>query len=166
MKICSKCHVEKPLSEFYAVTSLSGLSSRCISCQLKAQAERKTRRQKDRSETLRTLVAPVRTQERVVYFITDETFVKIGVSRSGPALTERFKELQIGNPKPLRLIGVVPGDFHVERKLHGMLVKHHVRGEWFELNRPVRAILGELFPELKSAKALTSREAWKLRQTA
>lgn len=44
---------------------------------------------------------------------------------------KRLKELQGGNPKELKLIGIEAGDMQHERELHGRFRDHRMFGEWF-----------------------------------
>lgn len=66
-----------------------------------------------------------------VYFIQSDGPdgpIKIGVSMS---VKGRMRDLQVANPKPLRLIGKMPGSSRDERKIHRQFKHLHIRGEWF-----------------------------------
>jgi hypothetical protein len=72
-----------------------------------------------------------------LYFIQEEDReVKIG--RTQHSVDSRLRALQTANPSPLQLLSWAPGTAAIERLLHGVLLAHHVRGEWF---RPSPAIL-------------------------
>jgi len=74
-----------------------------------------------------------------VYFISDGQYVKIGLAKDS---YQRLKQLQVANPKDLKLIGVCYGTIRFEKELHRRFESSHVRGEWFE-------ITGELVDFLK-----------------
>lgn len=65
-----------------------------------------------------------------VYFVqgVDGGPIKIGTSRDVGA---RIADLQCASPVRLRLLGSVPGDATLERRLHRRLAHHRVHGEWF-----------------------------------
>ncbi len=67
-----------------------------------------------------------------VYFIQSQGFVKIGFSGN---IKKRFKSLQIGNPEPMRIYGVIPCGPATRRQLedtlHRKLCRERWRGEWF-----------------------------------
>lgn len=45
MKTCSKCHMEKPLTEYYkSARARDGLQTQCMACQLAYAREHRTRR--------------------------------------------------------------------------------------------------------------------------
>lgn len=64
----------------------------------------------------------------VVYFMLSAPHVKIGVTAN---LAKRVSEIRLGNPRHVRLIGVVAGDAALERALHKRFDEKHDRGEWF-----------------------------------
>jgi hypothetical protein len=71
-----------------------------------------------------------------VYFIEADmpgSPVKIGWTNRRPE--ERLIDLRVGTPVALHLLGVIPGDEHLEAMLHRHFADHHVRGEWFSLTR-------------------------------
>lgn len=65
----------------------------------------------------------------VVYFARDGEFIKIGFS--SVAASRRIDDLQCGNPRPISLIGEVPGDRELESNLHQRFSGLRVRREWF-----------------------------------
>ena len=65
----------------------------------------------------------------MIYFITDGRYTKIGYSYEPD---KRLKELQTGNPFPLRLVKVVNGDYGDEGKIHRSLSLYRLNGEWFD----------------------------------
>lgn len=97
-----------------------------------------------------------------LYFIVDEMSgaIKIGLSESPH---HRITILQIGNPNPLRLLGVVEGDFKAERSLHRQWKHLRLQGEWFratsELLAEVRGMVGGMLLEDDRAGIPTERWA-------
>lgn len=75
--------------------------------------------------------------ESYCYFIgnTRMGFVKIGVSKDP---IRRFSAIQTGNPFPLSILCVVPGDEFVEQKLQHAFAPLRMEGEWFKLNTALR----------------------------
>jgi len=67
-----------------------------------------------------------------VYFIQQgkDGPVKIGFTKKEPL--KRLYSLQTANPKPLRLLLSLTGDFELERLIHKKLAHLRLRGEWFE----------------------------------
>lgn len=55
--------------------------------------------------------------------------VKIGFTKSDPE--GRLGNLQNGSPYGLSLEGVIEGELRHEQRIHELLAKHHIRGEWF-----------------------------------
>lgn len=74
-----------------------------------------------------------------VYFVASgESAIKVGVARDEKA---RLKALQIGNPVPLKLLAVVPGDGDTELRLHRAFSDYRISGEWFRLEGPVKELV-------------------------
>lgn len=66
-----------------------------------------------------------------VYFIQADRGgpIKIGVAKDVEA---RLRDLQVGNPFELRVVGQIPNAGQaLERRLHSLLERHRIRGEWF-----------------------------------
>lgn len=64
-----------------------------------------------------------------IYFIQSACgHIKIGTS-TDPEY--RLRELQCGNPQPLKMLGIVCGGPRYERWLHRKFKASRVRGEWF-----------------------------------
>ena len=76
-----------------------------------------------------------------VYFIRCKAFVKIGYATSVP---DRKRELGIGNPFDLEIIGAFKAHPSTENDLHRLLRRHRHRGEWFKLSGPVKQAIQEL----------------------
>jgi len=66
-----------------------------------------------------------------IYLISDGDYVKIGFSKDPD---KRLNQLQIGSPRKLKLLAAFPGGREVELKLHEIMERKRIRGEWFELN--------------------------------
>lgn len=70
-----------------------------------------------------------------VYLVSDGEFTKIGATSY--AVSKRLNELQVGNAKPLTLIGwyEVQNKISTEAHLHDRYKSKNVRGEWFNLTQ-------------------------------
>ena len=74
----------------------------------------------------------------VTYFVTfDDVYVKIGFTKQ---IKERFSALQIAQPQPLKVLGMVDGD--IEFETHRRFATERVHGEWFKLSAVVREFIG------------------------
>ena len=65
-----------------------------------------------------------------IYFITDGKYIKIGFSNGN--IKNRLSDLQVGNRRKLKLLGVMNGDKEDERALHKQFKKDCVSGEWYK----------------------------------
>jgi hypothetical protein len=65
------------------------------------------------------------------YFVRagDDGPVKIGWSVHPK---KRLAELQVGNPYPLEIVGMIPGNRGLEGDLHHIFAEWRLTGEWFE----------------------------------
>lgn len=90
----------------------------------------------DRRDTLR---------QRHVYFILAEGIraVKIGIAYDASA---RLRELQVGSPAKLRLLGTIPGTGRTEQELHQQYIALWLHGEWFRLEGELDNFLKATFP--------------------
>lgn len=68
-----------------------------------------------------------------VYLLADEDneFMKIGTTTK---LFSRIKDIQTGNPRELRIIGLMKGGKKEEEELHERFNRYRKRGEWFYYN--------------------------------
>lgn len=74
----------------------------------------------------------------MIYFIKAKKFVKIGVA-ADPIV--RLKELQTGNPFPLKIAATIPGCFSTEKELHRVFERFRLEGEWFRYDGHLRACI-------------------------
>jgi hypothetical protein len=72
--------------------------------------------------------------KRFVYFVACDGFVKIGVANN---VEKRIRELQVGCPHTLDLIGLAEGGRELEAAYHKRFRKLRVAGEWFRLAPPL-----------------------------
>ena len=72
----------------------------------------------------------------MLYFIRSGQYVKIGVSANPRG---RIASIQTGNPDPIEVLGVVPGDRELEKELHREFAPLHHRGEWFRDDPAIHA---------------------------
>jgi hypothetical protein len=63
-----------------------------------------------------------------VYFLTAAGRIKIGYAVDVAA---RVRELQIGCPFPMTLLGVISGAISLEKRWHRAFAAVHTQGEWF-----------------------------------
>lgn len=87
----------------------------------------------------------------VVYFISGGTHIKIGTTGN---LNVRLHALQTSSMDELSLLGSIPGDAAVERKIHTQLAKYRGKGEWFldcsEVRSAIIALCGnDIFAALE-----------------
>jgi hypothetical protein len=77
-----------------------------------------------------------------VYFIRetgDDGHIKIGTTAGSPHV--RLRALQTANPRPLELLGAIPGDASVERKLHERFSHLRLAGEWFRSSQELTSFI-------------------------
>jgi hypothetical protein len=68
----------------------------------------------------------------LVYFIQmvgSDSAIKIGYTSKDPE--KRVRDLQVGNPFELKLLGTIKGDKETEIRLHFDFRHLNIRGEWF-----------------------------------
>ena len=68
----------------------------------------------------------------MIYFIQCEdsnNYIKIGWTKNHPV--RRLKNLQVGCPYPLKIIGLMECDPTVERSLHTVFEQYKIINEWF-----------------------------------
>lgn len=73
------------------------------------------------------------------YFITDGTYVKIGITQD---IQKRIAQIQTGNPKKLTLVHLIDDD--LERYYHDKFKKYRVSGEWFLYNNQIKKHIQKL----------------------
>jgi hypothetical protein len=69
-----------------------------------------------------------------VYFICDGTNIKIGKTKN---MKKRISQLQTGNAQKLVIVSYIESDTmdQLETQFHKVLIKQHVIGEWYNLDR-------------------------------
>lgn len=76
-----------------------------------------------------------------IYFLQAESGpVKIGIARSPK---DRLRQVQTHTHEEVRLIGVMPGNFKIERELHKRFRAFHIRGEWFNFSEEIQKLIAE-----------------------
>lgn len=67
----------------------------------------------------------------MIYFVQtgDNRHIKIGYARD---VRKRVASLQTGAPLGIKVLGVQPGDFAIEKALHARFAALRMAGEWFE----------------------------------
>lgn len=83
-----------------------------------------------------------------IYFIQmgDDGPIKIGFAKDTANLCKRLNTMQIGNPTPLFLRGVLRGPQSMEKKVHQSVWQHRLRGEWFASADDIDAVLERCEP--------------------
>lgn len=89
----------------------------------------------------------------MIYFIKTKKAVKIGVSVDPEA---RLKELQVGNPFPLKIAATLPGHFATEKELHSVFERFRLKGEWFRYDGHLRACIESCKDSGRKHKEVTS----------
>jgi len=94
----------------------------------------------------------MKTVQGFIYFIQmgEDGPVKIGYSTTVENLRHRLDFMQVGNPAPLLLRGVIRGSQRDEQALHRAVWQHRLRGEWFTLSEQI----GELLDKCESVADL------------
>jgi hypothetical protein len=96
------------------------------------------------SYSVRTLIAEMRKLGRpipAVYFLKSAEFIKIGYAADFDA---RLRELQVGNPVELELLGLLPGPPALEHRIHAAFSDQRERGEWFRAEGRLTEFLADL----------------------
>jgi hypothetical protein len=75
---------------------------------------------------------------RIYAIRSDQPDSPIKIGWTGGDTKARMRDLQIGNPHRLILLGTIDGSIRLERRLHCCFSKYRIGGEWFE---PVSAII-------------------------
>ena len=97
----------------------------------------------------------------MIYFIREEgsNYVKIGQTRM-PG--DRLKELQISNPRELRVVKLFEAPSQAESILHAMFREERVRGEWFKMSSRLSAFMNEdeydIIEAIKVAKKVAGKK--------
>lgn len=73
----------------------------------------------------------------MVYFITDNRYIKIGYTKNN--VNKRLKQLQTSNPNRLFLLGYIEGDKDTEKMLHKKFFSSlsRMNGEWFSPSQDI-----------------------------
>lgn len=69
--------------------------------------------------------------------------IKIGKADN---VANRLAAINVGQPVPLELLGVMPGDLREETMLHGLFRWARIRNEWFEPVEELLALVKQLLP--------------------
>jgi len=72
----------------------------------------------------------------------EKSYVKVGISKDPQ---KRLTAIQLSSPIKLTVLGYIPGNEAIEKKIHHHLKKHHSRGEWFKYNWEVHEFIDSLY---------------------
>lgn len=96
-----------------------------------------------------------------VYFIQDDALFLIKIGWALNPL-KRMRDLQTGSAATLTLLGSLPGDQDLERRIHFRFSQHHVHGEWFrphpEIIRFIIASVWNTSPRLSDETSGSERD--------
>jgi len=81
-----------------------------------------------------------------VYFIADADHIKIGRA-TDPIM--RLSDLQVGNPRRLVLLKVIPGGYRAEAEWHERFAELRFDGEWFRAEASLKQAIKEAKPAEK-----------------
>ena len=59
------------------------------------------------------------------------------------SVESRVRQFEIGNPFPITILAIMPGDQSVEFVLHKKFAAYRIRGEWFEKNEVLDSFIAE-----------------------
>lgn len=85
----------------------------------------------------------------MIYFVRAGEYMKIGFSIEPWG---RMEALQIGNPEPLEMVAICPGDYALESELLSAFKEYHYRGEWFRHSAAIEQyceVMRSVFPALQ-----------------
>ena len=92
----------------------------------------------------------------MVYFILcNNEFVKIGYSAN---VEQRLKQLQTGNPYPLKLLLVLKGLKDTEKGIHEEFSGSRVNGEWFRYKSMLRYTINSIIEAKLDASKINVQE--------
>jgi hypothetical protein len=76
----------------------------------------------------------------MIYFVQAKSGgpIKIGHAVN---VFQRLRELQVANPAPLHVIGVMDGDLEAEARVHATFANDRLRGEWFSESDALKAFI-------------------------
>lgn len=85
-----------------------------------------------------------------VYFVQEGQRGPIKIGFAGWSPRDRLTGLQVGNPRRLRLIGLVEGTGKTERDWHARFESLRIRGEWFRATPDLLRTIGEATIDLST----------------
>lgn len=75
----------------------------------------------------------------MIYFITNGTHVKIGMTKDNGTLKTRIATLQIGCPEKIRVLLLAEGGYGLEKTIHNRFNEYNSSGEWFNFRRSIES---------------------------
>lgn len=93
-----------------------------------------------------------------VYFAHDEhaKAIKIGWSQNP---LQRLASIQALNPRGVKLLAFVPGDYHMEQRFHWRWRELRIHGEWFSATPELVAAINALGSSLRVEEPQAQRTA-------
>ena len=89
-----------------------------------------------------------------VYFVSAPGRIKIGFTRRPE---KRLKALRLADMEELTVIAIIDGPRALEKKLHGLLKDHRLRGEWFVDCAEVRQVVDDAVAGMHAIPDVTKR---------
>ena len=123
-KTCTKCHIQKPISDYHRDNALiGGRKNQCKKCRNKSRLDfewEKNTRHKYRGS---------------IYCVECEGFYKFG--KTTTSMKKRLSSMRTGNPFEVKIVWVKrTNDINrYERMLHDQIKDNNVRGEWYDIPR-------------------------------
>lgn len=96
------------------------------------------------TQEMRSNFYPDENQTSLVYFIIGRKTKLIKIGYTSATVYGRMRDLQVGSPDALELLGVIDAPISFERELHHTLAAYHSHGEWFELFTDFRKYIADV----------------------
>jgi hypothetical protein len=130
-KICNKCNVEKPVSEFYQ-SSKQWVFNSCKACESARHSEKNKQRRREKQAV-----------QVLVYFIYAPEVDRVKIGITGGDIAKRFSTLQGQSPTELEMLGVMEATQFTEIELHERFRYCHSHREWFHMDRELKKFIEE-----------------------
>lgn len=95
-----------------------------------------------------------------VYFVEEDERSAVKIGFSSKACHLRLIDLQVGNPRKLRIARTFRGTFLLEQMTHRLLAKHRLCGEWFTRGDEVRSLLAAPGDDMADALKLVFKSCF------
>lgn len=97
----------------------------------------------------------------MIYFIQEGENGPVKVGK-GVSTVARIKQLQTGNPRPLKIYAVVPGYSSLETRIKKDLAEFQINGEWFNSTSKLFEYIDKIrFPEYEICNGIPYAILWR-----